>query len=435
MSEEVFSPAGGDEPLMNGSVNTSVSSSGQYIQTDLDQVDTYSRVPISTTVDSGQPSETVADDNQPSEPLVSHPDKVDNNGWSDSVASSSENLSSSKPSVKPLWKSKMATYHVSKGYAGKSNLYSGKPSLTPRHKTKPKNGLVKVHSLDVKDMHDIADDLALNSSNDSLTASSVPESGNSPARQMSTSPTRQMLTSPTRQMSTSPPRQMSTSSTRQMSTSPTRQMSNSSTRQLTTSPTRQLITGLAYHETVLANEPIDSKGGDNKSYVLARMKDSPCFTADSPTLHTDILPSSSQSLSSDDVSLTDVHVLSPLTERTTPISMSSFDNQTDPPSLMCSDITVVPAPLVESHEFEYDMSALSTVPYAPAEFAGDADVSVYTGLWKGISGSLNSRPAFIETVIYLLSVSTNILYREDVDTAYPHLKTLLLQDIVQPLRR
>ncbi|KAF6023082.1 CYLD [Bugula neritina] len=64
------------------------------------------------------------------------------------------------------------------------------------------------------------------------------------------------------------------------------------------------------------------------------------------------------------------------------------------------------------------------------------DVSLHVGLWKGIAGTVSpgSNSNFVEAVLFLLSVSTDILCDTDQESSYPTLKSYLMEHITLPLR-
>lgn len=309
--------------------------------------------------------------------LVGKPNHMDvevvrSNGWSDSGSSSSEHLADSKPSepTRRVGKGKMVSYHMPRAYASRSSHYSGRSSLSSKAKSKPRNGLVKLHSLKLSEINSIADELSLNSSNGSAADSSEPlEDSISPVND--------------------------------------------------------------------ADDSLD------KPYLLVRMSrsQSPSSLSES-SAHAgqplSLQPLPDEEHSSAESTSGDSSALSPPVQRTTPVSVGSVDYYTDPSSSMVSsDITVVPAPLLDVPD--YQNTSLEAVPHAPPEFAGSSDIDVnihqYTGYGKGICGSVNSPTSYIDSALYLLSMSTSLLPRSGIDSHYPDLKRHLLQDVVQPLQR
>lgn len=318
-------------------------------------------------------------------------DLPQNNGWTESSPPSQPNSlhkeTAANISKKRYSNSSLTAYQVPK-------LYGRKPGH--HHQPKAKNGFVKMHSLGVQDMHDLVDELSLNSSiNASIDSLSDSESGRV----------------------SDPP------------------IADTGGAEATSLIDR---TDTAYDrdsDNALDEYHHDEQSPLHRRYLLAKMNSpsppprslvaaAPVAASNLPTM------TSSQNVSDDEI-------LSPLTERTTPLSHLSFDNVTET-SMIKSDITVIPAPLVDSYS-EIENSSLSRVPDPPPEFMNESNCTsrVHTGLWKGIAGcSTGSMVSnFIEPLLYLLSVSTDILCVEDIQSHYPHRKKLLLDNIVHPLRR
>ena len=341
---------------MNGVADTNIGSSPNFGQPDNSHE--IPSMPIETPIlelfNSNHISASIASNDSQS-------DADDNSACS----TSSEHIDVSKP-VRPV-RRKLTGYPMSKAYSTKSPLYSTRPTLS-KNKSKGKNGLVRMHSLDVQDMHDIVGDLELASSHESLSTSSINE--------------------------------------------------------------RPYLDRDTFVNEAVEIDMTDSNRSDN-AYALSRLSESPPPPLEE--LDSEPLSSPTRTPTSDDHSAV---ILSPLTERTTPISFSSFDNQTDPSSMASSYVTVVPAPLAD--DLNHDGVTIEVVPYAPPQFAGEEltnlDRTVFTGRGKGIAGSAAVHSGFIESVLYLLSLSTDLLL-QDLETSYSDIRNVLVESVTLPLQR
>ena len=79
---------------------------------------------------------------------------------------------------------------------------------------------------------------------------------------------------------------------------------------------------------------------------------------------------------------------------------------------------------------------MNEVPDPPPEFMSDYEPSIqpYMGLWKGVP-STKGHSSYMEAILYLLSVSTDLLCCDRLESSYTELKNFLLQKIVYPLKR
>lgn len=101
------------------------------------------------------------------------------------------------------------------------------------------------------------------------------------------------------------------------------------------------------------------------------------------------------------------------------------------------DLSSLPQPMREV-ALEPGMHSLdmNEVPDPPPEFMSNFEHNLqpYQGMWKGMPGT-KGLPSYMEAILYLLSISTDLLCCDKMESSYTELRNFLLQRIVHPLKR
>jgi len=302
--------------------------------------------------------------------------RLDDNSWSDSTSSLPEYATPSKvPQPVKCLPDKVA---VLSRQMPKLHKFAKQNSFTRKKIARAKNGLVKMHhtpSLDVREMHDIVDELSLNSS---INVSSIDSFSQNKLLEDSV----------------------------RLQPSPEPQVAHSR-----------------------SSEPLteESKYSHEIAHDLS--------VKTSQSSETDRMTSPSSSEGSYSPQLESLWSAFPHRKPS-----SCLETDVDA-GILSTPVCAVPAPFTISHSqdsADHADSGYCIIPDPPLEFMNDTtDVSLHVGLWKGIAGTVSpgSNSNFVEAVLFLLSVSTDILCDTDQESSYPTLKSYLMEHITLPLRR